>query len=456
MTAHSRISRTSIASQLILTDWAANLESIAANPNALFWELVLHCLLYDKVLIQDEALAQSKRLARWFGAPGTRWFLEELVDTGAIQVLVQNAKGYPDPLRDLATMSPIAARSQYIVRHGAKQGVEFAPSKTQERFHAHIDGILRTRPSQIRSRKAGADLHQLFQGKMLEALDDEDCTAWITRGGIDTRHRDELRSLIENPAGIADRARRSGVPLQLDPRFGDDPRFTRTLGHALAATYPEHSQPINAMVHSAFAAVICETEEYAAGRYTPALRELWLSKDQPFVHERQDSIPIVRVERALRVPLDLPPLAPGIGKVIAETRNSPAGRLLRSARTQYGSDITFGAHVDRWRAVAEELAKRITRKSGNSLGAIVAQSAGSAGKGAIGALITGPWADGLEAQSLNVLEAVATGAIIRGALSIGQLGIRMIRAAGASHKLAEQIAETVQLRCSDLPRRRTS
>jgi hypothetical protein len=127
-----------------MADWAANVERIARDRNTLLWELSLHSLLRDKILIQDEALAQSEKLALWFKDDEHFRLLEELIDaTDAFVVITQDPRTYPtDELQALAHVSPVRARAEYILHHSAKHGKPFKLKEYQTRFHRKVDELL--------------------------------------------------------------------------------------------------------------------------------------------------------------------------------------------------------------------------------------------------------------------------------------------------------------------------
>ena len=123
---------------LALTDWAANVEGISRDCETLLWELTLHHFLRDEVLVQDEALAQSARLADWFigNAINQEYFrvLEELVEVGVVTVIVLDPMQYPEDLKEPPAFA-IAARAAQIQRESRKHGEPFQLTAKQEHFH---------------------------------------------------------------------------------------------------------------------------------------------------------------------------------------------------------------------------------------------------------------------------------------------------------------------------------
>ncbi len=83
--------------RILMSDWAANVEYI--TPSLEFEdfisELILHSLVRDEILVQDEALAQSNKLADWFAVCENARILDELFDIGTVVVLKQRPSEFP-------------------------------------------------------------------------------------------------------------------------------------------------------------------------------------------------------------------------------------------------------------------------------------------------------------------------------------------------------------------------
>jgi hypothetical protein len=456
MVGKERTIELSRGSVLILTDWAANSEWIAAGREAMLWELIVHCLLSDRVLVQDESLAQSQKLAKWFANREAQDLLRELFDIGAFGVLVQDPRTYPDELRDIAEGAPISTRARYIHENTSKAGVPFKATSQQAGFHAVVDQTLRDGRSraQIRRTSGVVDLHTLFQERLLFALQDDATAKWVGSGRLDARVREEVATYVRDPLKAAARIRTQKMPAQqLDPRFEEDPRFTRTLGHYLARTYLAKGTraAIDAMVHSAFAAALCEIEGGAAGRYSPVLRELL-----PRI-ERAGSraAPGVRVIRRVTIPLNLPPLQRGFAKVIAEVRESDAGKRLRESMRHPEAEPTFDRQLDSWNAVAAEVARRISRARVKPITVVLTEANTAAFESLLASFLVGVLRTATGPIGGHELADVTAEGIVAGVAAGGLIGVSqhlhgLVRASVAEEQLSRRLEQALEIRCTPI------
>lgn len=347
---------------LALTDWAANVEGISRDCETLLWELTLHHFLRDEVLVQDEALAQSARLADWFigNAINQEYFrvLEELVEVGVVTVIVLDPMQYPEDLKELARHSPIAARAAQIQRESRKHGEPFQLTAKQEHFHRRLDLILKeTNATRVRHEGSNKKkVHHYFADYLLRVLRNDICDTWSQRCfQLDGASRKELAGFIEDPLTAVKRVKRD-KPEAVTSVMLEDPRFTRNLGHLLADTFrgdEAKKTAINNLIHSAYAAAFCKIEGGACGRYTDDLHEILLSSTAL----SRDRVPTVRLDPRFVVPVGLPPLKRGIGDIVSTVRTTDACERLRTGVRV--SEAHFEREREDWTAISQELAHRV-------------------------------------------------------------------------------------------------
>jgi hypothetical protein len=446
---------------IVMTDWAANVERIARDRNSLLWELILHSLLREKILIQDEALAQSDKLALWFSDDGHFRLLEELIDaTDSFVVIAQDPSTYPtDELQALAHVSPVRARAEYILKHSAKHGKPFKLKEHQTRFHRKIDEVLiRKKAFQPRKTSSGKSIHDLFSGYLMRVLTNDGCTVWLESLGINPRLQHQLASYIQKPENAVSRIRRLSKQSQLDPRAKSDPIFTRNLGHQLAATYPSAEAAVNRLIHSAYAAAFCENEGSCAGRYGKELHELLLPGTLPRVKKGNSDAHLTRVLMEFRTPMILPELAPNFAQIVRLVRGSEDAKELRKSLRMAGKEPTFGQQEEHWKAVADNLAKRTAGRGSEVTIRTVASEFVSEAKHLtwghlvyVGALATTGYVKLNDSANLEELASVVTKVALGKAMwSVGQFGLKVLKIARNEQSLRTQLENWLGFRCVEI------
>jgi hypothetical protein len=341
----------------------------------MLWELVFATLLWEEVLIQDEAVAQSAKLADWFTDDRNFRMLAELINTGVLVFIALDPEGFPPELQEVARFFPMSARALQIKAESRKHGKPFEITSAQTRFLAKLDGVLQTKKGAVRYRydKAPKRVYERFIEYFLAVLKDGNCDTWAQPWFSPvTPMRNELADYIENPQAAVERILKVTPNAPLPKIMLEKPKFTRNCGHLLAETYRDDEKKqwaINNLVHSAFAKAFCKVEgrgRNALGRYANDLHELLL-ESTPL---SPGAIPKVRVQPNFQIPLGLPPLKPGLGEIVSGVRDSKAGRAMRSGH--HGKEIGFNTDKDKWLAVVNELAPSIegTGKQLSVLGAL--------------------------------------------------------------------------------------
>lgn len=350
---------------IVLVEWQRYNEPIAQRKDALLYELMLLSLLYDEVLVQDEILVCSKRMARWFHAAESFRLLEELFAVGEVTLLKRPVEKYPQKLRDLAQEKPIFARSKHLMQFSVgNDGRPISYTEEQLRFQGGLESCLSRYPSSHRyagSKMAlGHDLMKEFADLLSTVLTDKRYKKWRESRfrGISPRMADDFVEFSQNPAAAIRRIRAKGKAL----RMTTEKEFNTALAVQAAATYsPRGAAAMQKLIETVFAVPFCQDEE-AEGRYGRALSELPL----PLADEEGETgiDRVVRVEIKVQIPRDMymPRPEPGYAEVIQSVREN-SGKDLRNAVARIGTDFDF-ARVERaWRNVADEIASRVVNKS---------------------------------------------------------------------------------------------
>jgi hypothetical protein len=354
---------------VVLTDWAVEVDHLRANRDNFVYQLLLLSLLYDEVLIQDEALVLSDTLAHWFGESDGREIWEELLDIGSLVVLKHPLFAYPtDELRENAQNHPIEARAKYIERFGTKGDQQFKVSDIQARLYSNIEWCLKHKRTPAREVGAnrGIDIMPLFSRALWTVLSEGGYAAWIESNFPTLRAQDVSRflKLISDPEGLVKSLEKKGVLRNIVRDQNGQPVLNRSLAYQAASLFPlTQKTKFQQIIQSAFAMPFCWRER-AIGRYGGVLKAIPPRSTQPVPdrkrtrrHSAKQAIAIV--EAHVNVPIAMPSLRRGFGKAIVDVRESVVGKELRDAVSRMGQSITFDEQKYRWQAVAEELATKV-------------------------------------------------------------------------------------------------
>jgi hypothetical protein len=344
---------------VVLTDWGANTEGLSGSRDALLQQLLLLSLVYDEVLIQDEVLALSKKLSRWFARGQDFELLRRCLEIGAIKVLTHRAYG-SDELAEMAVQRPISARARYIARVGTKEEKLFEPTLRQEVFHRQLDEAM---PNSVR-RPVGArdpfDIMASFGAILKDVLRQPEYARWLRRAfrGVTPGIAAEFANFVDDPENGVRALRAAGK----EPRFVvDEGRvvFNRSLAYQLSELYGQGAaNALQRLAASTFAAPFCWRES-ALGRFSDDLPELlWLPDEGP---GRGHLEAAVTVEAVVDTKVVVPRIGEEFVDAVSEVRASEAGRKLRKSVRRLGQTAAFDEHVTAWQEVAEALAMRLNR-----------------------------------------------------------------------------------------------
>lgn len=357
---------------IVLIDWSRRDEITATSRDEFLYELMLLSLLYDEILVQDEVLLCSKKMARWFPESGSFAEIEGFFDTGGLVVLKRPPWKYPEDLQGLAIEAPIKARRNHLERFSVtNDGLPCRFSRKQVAFQDRLEACIRDHCSSSRAagkHAAGRDLMQEFRDECSRVLTDERYRKWLRsrfpRSVSDSAissMADEYSRFVSQPHIAVDRIRNLG----LQPRFtplGDGCEFNTALAVQVAGTWPPPlAAAMQGIVETVFARPFCE-HEGAKGRYGKALRELPLTVDElRGLTASSDIRKVVRVETMVSSQMCLPALDINFAKIIREARDSDAGKNLRRMMARLGENVSFKQQLDAWQAVAQEIANRSVR-----------------------------------------------------------------------------------------------
>ncbi|MHC4172809.1 MAG: hypothetical protein ACYTBX_01635 [Planctomycetota bacterium] len=347
---------------LLMTDWVGGTGKIAKDFKTFIYELVLLSLVYDEILIQDEALVLSRKLSRWMKAKEDFRLLEECFGAGCIRVLTHPKRAFPiQELKDLSEYNPIQARAKYIAKYSTWGDKPFKPTKLQRQFYNRIDSLISSSQSYHRpvGQKERIDFRSRFPKILLEVLSGNSYRKWRERAfsGITPEMADEFIRYIDEPGRAL-----GELPSDIRHSIPGEHIFTRSLGYRLTTLYEAPMQnAMKKLIETVFAAPFCENED-ASGRYDSALKEFVLPLEESDYTDFSETEHIVSVQAHTEVPLTLPPLNANLSKVISETRETDAGQELRRVMKEYGPH-TYAWQQQAWKAVANELSRRLTTKT---------------------------------------------------------------------------------------------
>lgn len=346
-----------ISRPMALVDWGADVHYISPchDPRGTVYELLFHTLLHDAVLIQDETLALSPKLAKYFVEDLQEWVLPEIFDTGAVKVLTLHPRFQPEDLADFFLRAPIVARARYIERNVYRP---FTPDNVQNRFHNALDRILLSDKERHRPADANGEMQILpkFARTLTRVLSDEYYREWRRDTfQLDGEIEDAFIRWISDPEAAQDEAMRRGVQVKTPTEQHGTIVFSRSLGEELAALFDGTLRKgMQRLLQTTFADVFCQNE-LADGHFSPALTELLFEARSGGDTEE----PVVRIETELNLSARLPELKPGFGQVIREVRDTTAGRALRQEMAELGERLNLEQFKFRWDSVAEEIAARM-------------------------------------------------------------------------------------------------
>ena len=349
---------------VVLTDWAAGVDHLRTDRSGFVNQILLLSLLYDEVLVQDELLVLSDPIANWFTTGDGSSLWSELLDVGSLVILQHPAAAYPtEQLQELSQSHPIEARSKYIERYGTKEDRPFKPSSAHLKFHAHIEWCLSQEKGRLR--QAGAhretQIMPLFVETLNSVLSNPHYSQWLTVCFPNLKPDDiaRFRDFVGNPAKLVQELANAKIVGNV-LRQNDKPVFNRSLAYLATNLFPiEKRGELKQVIQSSFAAPFCWQED-AVGRYGRNLRSI----PNPTASDAGESInigPLVEVQAHMNVPLAMPQPQPGFASVIAEVRDTKAGKALRESVATLAQSPSFDLQKECWSAVAHELAQRVVK-----------------------------------------------------------------------------------------------
>ncbi|MBZ0131710.1 hypothetical protein [Candidatus Methylomirabilis sp.] len=349
-------------SSIVLTDWAADVDHLRADQDAVIYQLLILSLLYDQILIQDELLVLSDPLAAWFGRGEGQRIWDEALDVGSLVILRHPLSAYPTAeLKEYAHQHPLHARAEYLHRFGAKDEHPFNPTPIQRAFYSIVEASLSRDTG--RTREVGAlrrtEIMPRFAATLESVLRNPNLP-WFkaTFPALEQEDVRHFQEYVVEPAHLVNELVSRGVTFNMVPDGSGQPTLNRALAYQAASLFPPATETaFRQLIQSVFALPFCWREN-AVGRYGGILKAVPPALSRSSTPRTLDG-PSVIVDAHVNVPLAMPRLEPGFAKAIGEVRDSPAGKHLREAVARLGKSLTFDEQKARWAAVAEELAKRV-------------------------------------------------------------------------------------------------
>jgi hypothetical protein len=442
----------SLPSAIVLTDWAADDENLGSSPHAILYDFLLLSLLYDHILIQDEALVLSDRFATWFSEPGNLTLLKKCLELGTITVLAHRTDAYPtEELKTLREVAPITARARYIQKFGTRGELPFVPSPRQEALYPELDVWLRTHREAQRpvGMARPFDIMATFGGILKDILSSKKYVRWLQSAfaGITDEMAADFIGFIENPTSLVSRLHTPDKQVKILWDAGR-PVFNRSLGFQAATLYSEaQKNAMQRLIQTTFAAPFCWRED-AGGRYSNSFRELlWLPPGlQLDLTGKESPEEVVSVEASVDIALPIPDLNSNFVDAVCKVRESAAGQALRQSVRQLGDDIDFNSQVQSWYAVADELSHLATLQKPFNIRATALRC----GPDLVVGAVAGTLFDFVRTGGVSI-PAVIAGAFLDRALGLlCNHGLMLLQSDLQEQKLRRALEKSVEFRCSSL------
>lgn len=442
-------------SRVVLCSWGADVNRIGDSASSVAHDLIILSLLYDKVLIPDEALALGDQLASWFGPSDEHDAILQLFDIGALGVLTHPMFAYgpaDHDLRDRSESAPLAARAEYIQRRSTRNADPFQPHPLQKCLYDKLDSYFRSHPGCLRPARTleQDDPSRRMSVVLREVLSNSRYLPWCTSAfpGITSAMRLDFLRFIDDPEEIARRARRLNRAVTILTDAQSRPVFNRSLGFQAAELLysPDAAIAMQDLISTCFAAPFCDGHS-AAGRYGGRLRELLVLPADLAADTALDEV-IVSVEASVDTSLHLPPLHGRFVEGLRAIRESDDGTRLRRATAEAGGSLEFDEQVACWRAVADRLATLFAPGTPltlqNALWVVARRAVRGAILGGAAKLLLG-------AQPSTLAAAVPTAALSAGVGVMADHLTQLARVAYNRQEIRLRLEQAVAYRCSTVP-----
>lgn len=441
-------------SRLIMSDWAASGESVPKDRQALLQQLLILSLVYDEVLIQDETLVLNPLFAQNFASSADFRVIEQLVETGALVILKHPLALYPDDsMRERATDAPIETRATYISQYGTSGEHVFTPTDEQRIFYKRLDCSLLKEKSASRAVSGetigGRDIMEVFSSLLYLVLNDhEGYGMWLQTAfaGITPEMQIEFLRAIEAPKRAVDRIQKQAGIVRAVSRSDGTPVFNRSLGYQLAATYGRHeAAAMQNLIQTVFAAPY-GFREGATGRYSDCLHEFLAvpGKTGITVASSKEHVGIIA---NVATDIHLPSTDDAFCDVVREVRARDAGKKLRLAMQQIGSDRDFSDFEASWCELADTLASSYHSNSPIKIRSVLCSLGESLASATVAGAAEGCY-HSVEMQSL--ISSGLWGVLGSGIVLGGRLIYKELQHDLKQQRLRQDIESALSIRCSDI------
>jgi len=443
---------------VVLTDWAADTDNLRVDRSGLIHQLLLLSLLYDEILVQDELLVLSDPLASWFSSKEGLSLWDELLDVGSLVILRHPQTAYPnDELRELSFRHPIEARAKYIETYGTKNDRRFRASDAHWKFYSHLEWCLANDSGRMRETgsRGRFDIMPVFSNTLVTTLTDPSYLPWLQAcfPKLNVNDIARFRDFVSDPSTLVAALEKAGLAKSV-LRSERIPVLNRSLAYQATDLFPPAKRPeLRQLIQSSFAAPFCWREN-AIGRYGGMLRTIPTSQT---VRSTQASalVPSVQVQAHVNVPLAMPGIERGFASIIAEVRDTKAGKELRDAVARLAHSKSFDVQKNCWTAVAHELARRVAKPQ--SIGVSIDKMGQKIAEGVTIGAVVHTVTDGF-AGKIDFLPALMAGAAAGAIHGIGAIiydGLHQVWSTSVAnariHELSFQFENAVDFRCTWIP-----
>jgi hypothetical protein len=439
-----------------MIEWSRDNELTYKTADEFIWHQSLLSLLYDEVLVQDEILTCTKKLARWFSTSEQFDFLTKVFEAGGLHLLKRPPNRYPEDYRERVSRQPLNARREYLQSFSIdNSGANLSFNRNQIILHNRLDEFLYNNPRLHRF--AGernpyrVNIMERFTALMIEVLTQSRYKPWLRKKfpHITTAIADQYSLLLTNIDFAIDRLKRTDSQATHILQRTRSPAFNTALAIALASTFPgKAAMELQKLVETVFATPFCQ-EEQAEGRYGKRLRDLPIASDVT----PEGKLPEVYIVNTEIVSLRLPKPTADLPAIINQVKEGQSGQRLRYAMANLGVEPDFKTAVNAWRDVADDLSSSMA--SSDTMEIALVAMLGNTIRGAILGFFAGLAATPLVSHtSPSILEnaiSAGLGGVADLSLNLLNRSVPSIRNQLKRDKLQDALREAVQFSCIPHP-----
>jgi hypothetical protein len=165
--------------------------------------------------------------------------------------------------------------------------------------------------------------------------------------------------------------------------------------------------------------------------------------------EEQQAGRLVKPDVITQIPLSMPEPTLGFGRIVQEVRESKAGKALRRSMSALGKQLSFDQQEQRWRAVAEEVNRRLVGPTGTQL--TLASMCAHIGQHLfLDILVHVPWWS--ETTASPLLNDLLIGGSVPSLQMGGEYIYENLRADVKAQRWGDELQKAVRFRCVNVPK----